>query len=227
MGETEHSPHEAEDAGDDFSLLKERRLETVDTTVGLLLRRCQRKGVQPREMVLMGFQDRQKVKEQLGDDLAAEIFAAVSSLSDYNLDDETARAQAHQDIQRIFSRIVDFQHSNTAESRMAREREGRPSEDWKQAGIFSYEVTDQHELILHVPSMAEAPQPGQLKDSLRQLADMLEQEPNISEVRGSSLLLEHPIAKRLGFGVDPESDEGFVPNFRMSREEFLKRFGKK
>ncbi|OGY84020.1 MAG: hypothetical protein A2898_01995 [Candidatus Kerfeldbacteria bacterium RIFCSPLOWO2_01_FULL_48_11] len=226
MGETGYSPNEANDTVDRFGLSKERRLETVDTNIDLLLRRCQRKGIQPREMVLKGFHDRQKMNEQLGDDLAADIYASVTGLPDYNLDDEIARAQAYQDIQRIFSRIIDFQHSNAAESRVQREQERQAQEHWKQAGVFSYEIGRQNELVLHVPSMTEPPQPGQLKDSLRQLADTLEQEPDIKEVRGSSLLLEHPIARRLGFEIDPGSDEEFVPNFRMSREEFLKRFGK-
>lgn len=219
MSEREHIPQESERV-DRFGLTRERRLETVGTNIDLMLRRCVRLQVQPRDMLLRAYGERDRLQEELGS-AADELLVNMTNLPDYNLENPVERTAAYQAIAEVFSKVVDAQFArDPQEPEAVQEAE----KQWERAGIFAYEVGEDGNLVIHVPPMAEAPTASQLKVSLQQLAAVLEVQPGIAEVRSSSLLLEHPIAKRFGFTIDPESDAKFTPSFHISREAFLKRF---
>ncbi|MFA5134419.1 MAG: hypothetical protein WC505_01370 [Patescibacteria group bacterium] len=226
MSEREHPLNDAEAPVDGFGLTKERRMETIGTNVDLILRRCQRTGVQPRDMMLRACKGRQELNERFGG-LADQLHERMTALPDFDLDDPDGRSQAAAALQEMYEEIISQQFNDPDGPIVEQHRRDIESrKQWQQAGLFSYELGEQHELVLHVPPMTEAPGPQQLKDSLGELAAVIDADPGITEVVGSSLLLEHPIAKRFGFTIDEESDEGFNPNFRMPRDEFLTRFGK-
>ncbi|MEK7631445.1 MAG: hypothetical protein AAB445_01070 [Patescibacteria group bacterium] len=219
MGEREHNPQEGEQV-DRFGLTKERRLETVGTNIDLTLRRCDRLHVQPRDMLLRAYGDREGLQEELGP-AAEELLDIMANLPDYNLADPADRTAASQAIAEIFSHVVEAQFARDPKEQAAAQE---AEKQWKRAGIFAYEVVEDGNLVIHVPPMAEAPTASQLKESLQQLAVVLEEQPGIAEIHSSSLLLEHPIAKRFGFTIEPESDGEFSPSFHIAREDFLKRF---
>lgn len=226
MNEHEYSPQEVEEPVDGFGLTKERRMQTVGTNVELILRRCERKNVQLRDLMLRSFKEREELNERLGD-FAGRFYERLLALPDFDLADSNERTQAAEALRALYEEIISQQFLNMNNPIVEQHQQDIESrKKWHTAGFFSYELGEQHELVLHVPPMEESPRPQQLKDSLSELATVVEGDPEISEIRGSSLLLEHPVAKRLGFTIDNESDEGFNPNFRMSREEFLKRFGR-
>lgn len=226
MSEREHFVNRTEAPVDGFGLTKERRMETIGTIVDLILRRCRRTGVQPRDMMLRSFQDRGELNERLGD-LANQLHERMNTLPDFDLDNPNERSQAAVALQELYQEIISQQFTNpNGPIAEQHQQDVESRKRWNQAGIFSYELGEKHELVLHVPPMADTPRPQQLKNSLSELAGVVAKDADIKEIRGSSLLLEHPIAKRFGFTIDDESDEGVNPNFRMSREEFLERFGK-
>lgn len=219
MREQEYSPNENENTPvDGFGLTKERRFETVNTNIDLMLRRCKRQGIQPREMMLRSINDSEEINTRFGE-MAHDIYERVKAISDFDLENTESHSQASEELQSIFSMLIEQQFSGN-------EREVQARKHWQQVGIFSYELGENHELVLHIPPMTDSPQLNQMKDSLKQLSELIEKDQDIKEIKGSSLLLEHPLAKRLGFEIDTESDEGFNPNFRMSREKFLELFSK-
>lgn len=208
-----------------LGLTKERRIETVATNIDLILRRCQRKGIQPRDMLMKTFDKGQEANGQLTG-FIEELINAINALPDYDLNEKENYDQAFIDVEQIYAKVIDFEFSGAPEynDMLIHEQEAR--QRWQDAGFFNYELGEQHELILHVPPMAEAPNLSQIKSSFQNLVRVIEDDEAIQEVRGSSLLLEHPLFSRMGFKIDGENDDDFYPNFRMSREEFLRRFKK-
>ncbi len=200
-------------------------METVRTNIDLILRRCQRQGVQPREMMLRAFGNREELEQRVGD-MADSMIERVSALPDYDLSDPDSRAQAAAALEEMYGHVISqqFAHPDSAPA-IAQQRDIESRQGWQSAGMFEYELGENHELVLHIPPMIESVKSQQLRDSLHELTAVVVSDPDIQEVRGSSLLLEHPVAQRLGFRIEETSDEGFTPNFRMSRDEFLKRFG--
>jgi hypothetical protein len=196
-----------------------RRLEMMSVKAVSVIRQCQRKNIQPREMLLKAFESKERT-----DDVATKLyltaFGMISRMPNYDLDKPDEFNKAKKDITAVFNIFigVDFDAQDLEEQ--AR-RDG-----WVKVGMLAYELGEDYDIFLHVPPMEGRPGLHQLKDSLCQIAEFLKQNPNIQAVRGSSLLLEHPIAKRLGFEIDAESDEGASPNFKMSRGDFLEKFGK-
>jgi hypothetical protein len=191
----------------------------TEMKVRAILEQCQRKSIQPRDLLLKAFKDKTRT-DDVAQNLYEDALVKISSMPDYNLSEQAEYISARKDIMDIITPFVE------------REDGGHdvPTQDmkenWVNVGVFSYEFGPNNEIILHVPPMKDSPKLHQLKDSLCAVAEVLKNDLNIKEVSGNSLLLEHPLAKRLGFKINEESGIGVSPSFRMSREEFLERWGK-
>lgn len=226
MGERFFSPERRREM-ETYGLSKERWVETNNVNVDLMLRRCIRKGMQPRELLTLWFSERfeQFEKRESWSDSIQALHDGIQRLPDYELDDQASHAQAQQDLEALYAGVAELRfdkgHENVQPTGERHLREG-----WHPVGMLAYEFFPKYPEILymHVPHMDESPSAGEMKDSLRQLAEVVAHDENIKEVRGTSLLLEHPIAKRLGFVIE-EYDSGSMPSFQMTREEFLEKFG--
>jgi hypothetical protein len=191
----------------------------TEMKVRAILEQCQRKSIQPRDLLQKAFEDKKRV-DDFAQNLYETAFVKLSSMPNYNLNDHVEYVRAKKDIMNIITPFVDTEecgHDVPTQDM---------KENWVNVGVFSYEFGLDREVILHVPPMKNNPGLHQLKESLHTIAGIIKNDINIREVRGSSLLLEHPLAKHLGFKIDEESDGGVSPNFKMSREEFLERWGK-
>jgi hypothetical protein len=182
---------------------------------GMILLRCQRKNIQPKDMLAKVFSDSGRT-----DPLALKLIKIISDMPEYNLDIRTDFNSAREYITNIFTIIIE----ENPEGQVINDNESKSK--WIDTGFFSYEVGESDDILLHIPSTTESPKLSQIKKSLSKIATFLRENPDIIEVRGSSLLLEHPVFIKLGFTIDFDSDDGFNPNFKMSREEFLELWGK-
>ncbi|MFA6272040.1 MAG: hypothetical protein WC693_02930 [Patescibacteria group bacterium] len=223
MNKMEQVLNEKRNQANTLGLTKERRIETVSNNIDLILRRCRRKGIQPRDMLLKAFDKGQAANGQLTG-FIEELINAIYALPDYDLTESEGYDQAFVDVQQIYAKVIDFEYSGAPEYNDQQEHEQETRQHWQDAGFFNYELGEQHELILHVPPTVEAPNLSQIRSSIQNLIGVVKNDSDIQEVRGSSLLLEHPLFGRLGFKIDTENDNDFYPNFRMSREDFLNRF---
>lgn len=184
-----------------------------------MLEQCQRKGVQPRELLLKAFESK-KITDNLTQTLYEVAFAKLSNMPDYDLSVQTDYVRAKKDIMDVITPFVEREEGNHDVPTLDMKA------NWVNVGVFSYEYGPDNEIILHVPPMKDNPGLHQLKDSLHSIAEVLKNNLSIIEVRGNSLLLEHPLAKRLGFIIEDSLEAGVSPNFKMSRDEFIERFGK-
>lgn len=181
----------------------------------MILLRCQRKDIQPRDLLTKAF-----IESERSDSLALRLNQIVSEMPEYDLSNRADFIKAKEYITNIFTIIVD---ENPLEQVI---NDTEAKNKWIDGGFFSYEIGDENNIFLHIPSTTESPSLHQIKDSLHKVADFLVKNPDIVEVSGSSLLLEHPVFAKLGFKIDFESEGGFNPSFKMSRDDFLKAFKK-
>lgn len=195
-----------------------RRLEMMRSRAINGIRQCQRKGLQLREMLIKSFEGREKSNPQ-AEAVYSKALEMISRMPDYDLTEPAGFADAKKDLTDILLLFVDI---DTDAQDL---QEQSLQSEWTRVGVLAYEFGEEGKIFLHVPPMEGKPGLHQLKDSLSQIADFLKRNPDIHTVCGSSLLLEHPIAKRLGFEID-ESDENKGTKFKISREEFLARWGK-
>ena len=203
---------------------KKRQLETMNLNIKLKLKQCFDQGIQPKNALIKYLNKEEEVNKKFGD--LSEIYNDVSNLPDYKLTEPENLALATEDVYRILSKVVDLKFSNPEELRIQGEMQKQKHEKWKNAGIFAYEDGEHNELILHVPPTSESPKNRQILESLKLVADVVAKNPDINAVYGESLLLEHGLAKRLGFDVKPGLTPGSNPRFTMPRKEFLERFAK-
>ena len=197
---------------------KEREQEYVRVNASLILKICQEEKFQPRERLLKEFE-----KSGRADNQALALRELVLKMPDYDLEEKDDFEKAREYIELIF---------RTKESLVGQEVVGRESEmmkNWVSVGVFAYELTGDGEaddrMVIHVPPTDKSPKLGQIRDSLVQIANFLKQNPDIIEVNGSSLLLAHSLAKKLGFTAQTDGKNEFGLTFKMSREEFIKRWG--
>jgi len=208
---------------DTFGISKERREQTDNRKLDLMLRRCKRKKIQPRDFLIksVNIGETEKI---YGPDLTSKIIEKLKNLPDYNLEDEEIFQQAKKDLLEIMTPIINIEFERGDRANEIQELRREVQKNWREAGLFSYEIDDRHFLHLHIPPIEKIPSLRQLKKSLSKIANIVKENESILQVRASSLLLEHPAARRIGFKVDPELDKGHLPNFRMGREEFINKF---
>ncbi len=211
------------------ALPRERKLETADVNIDLMLRRCIRKGIQPREFLESSIGASNMVNVELyGQEEANELLRLIGELPDYDLHDPDDVERARLVLRDILRPILELEYEDADIAERIRERQRSDESLWGHAGLFAYEVDDHPKgkaLVLHVPPTSTSPGLRELKESLSDIATILEADPSITQVRASSLLLEHPLASRLGFVIDKKSDKGMRPNAHMSSAEFCQRFG--
>jgi hypothetical protein len=197
----------------------ERHQAADNFKIDLILRRCERKNLQPRQFMLESIKE-SKLMKMISQEQTDKIEKEMSQLPDIDLSVKEER----EDIQRRIFDIMQPVILATYENNEIKQRETEDRAKWENAGLFSYELVDEGErLILHVPDTDSGPGRAEIIQSLETIADIIRQDEKgkIKEVRASSLLLEHPLAKRLGFHINEESDEGFAPNCSFKVEEFL------
>lgn len=205
----------------------ERNLESRRLSIDLALRRCQRKDWQPRDYFLGVTEQMEQVPETKH--VAQEIRQQLQLLPDIDW--------KHTDREELGDMLF-----NIAKPLLLTEYEqGRSiissGENWKSAGVFAYEIYDSTAepampelgteplMIIHLPSQAESIKRETLLALLKELATTLTEHPDVKGIRGTSLLLEHPLFQRLGFQIDKEHDTGPMASTFISREEFIERFG--
>jgi hypothetical protein len=199
----------------DFDVKKEQDLKHIEMNARLFLQICRNEGIQPREKLLEDFK-----KSNRSDELAVRLHSMISGMTSYNLEDHVDF-----DAAKDFVRNIILVKKNSEERTEDNINERTMRKDWISVGIFSYELGENNELILHVPPTDKSPMPGQIKDSLHKVAEILKQDRGIIEVVGRSILLVHPLAKRLGFNITKDSSDNSKLISHISREDFIKRWG--
>lgn len=210
---------------DIFGVSRERREETDSLKVDLLLLRCRRKGIQPREMLLK-FLDPRPLKEIYGSEFVEKLKSDIENLPEYDLLDEKDLIRAKADTEAIYGTVSDLEYKDDKQAERLKELEEGKRSHWQEAGLFSYEIDSNNHLNIHIPPTEKAPAPSEFKEAIAKIIEVLKANESIKEIRASSILLEHPAVQRIGFNIDLESDEGNLPNFRMAREEFINKFEK-
>lgn len=221
----ERGPTFQEDQYGDLS--KERIADTTALNVDLALARCQRKKVQPRDYILAMVAEND-IAERFSEAVAAEMTRRAEALPDFNFDDPEDLERARQALSDVALWLKSRELDDPEASQHFREHAEEVKERMHEAGMFTYEIEESWEgriMRLHVPTMASAPRVHELRQSLHALADVLAQDPTLMEVRMNSLLLEHPVAKRLGFQIDESAEFTSAPVSSMPRQEFIERFG--
>ncbi|MFA5069827.1 MAG: hypothetical protein WC528_00945 [Patescibacteria group bacterium] len=228
MEEREHELGNKEELKDAFGVDLERRKEMMDLDAELVVRRCLRKKLQPRELLKLKFDPTDPFMiGRYSEEKIHETLESVDNLRDYDLKEKTDYEQAVDAVGLIFNNLAEFEFADQGRLRHASEGIMESMKNQKEAGILQYELRnkDGHiSLMIHVPPQAENLTRGKLREARQRLAEVVKNDVSIEEIEGSSLLLEHPLVRKLGFEIDQESDEGFTPNFHMAREEFLERF---
>ena len=203
---------------DPVDIPDKRKKEHVRMNAGLILKICLDNEIQPREMILAELEEGGHI-----DGRAMIIKEIVMEMPDYDLRDRGDFEKAREYLERIFS----IKRHTYGQGEV--ERESEMMSKWLRAGILAYEFIGEGEennrIIIHVPPTDKAPKLHEIKRSLRDIAEILKQNPNIIEVSGSSLLLAHPLTRSLGFVVQKDSKNKFDLTFSMSREDFIKRWG--
>lgn len=206
----------------------ERNLESRRLSIDMALRRCQRKGWQPRDYFLRATQQMEQVPETT--DTAQEVRRRLESLPDI----DWATARREDVVDQVLEIAMPLLTAEFEQGRSTIE----PAEHWQSAGIFWYEFYDPTSepampelgqdplMIIHIPSQADALTREKFFSSLQALAGVLAQHPEVKGIRGTSLLLEHPLFERLGFHIDNKHDEGPMASTFFPRQEFLEKFGK-
>lgn len=198
----------------------ERRLETVRSNVGLMVRRCRRKNWQPREFLQRELEAHVQKDSDVSPELLADANKSIQAFPDIDwsaVNDEEIAERMYRILEPF---IID--RANRGQLDVL------GHEEWSTTGFIGMEfepTASGTDLRLHIPPLDHRPTASELKASLAGVADYLRTHPEIHEVVASSFLLEHPLFERLGFPIDPNQDDDQVPNSHMSREEFLSRFG--
>lgn len=213
------------DQRDIFGISRERREETDSIKVDLLLLRSKRKGVQPREMLLKFF-DPRPLKEVYGSEFIEKLKDDIKNLPEYDLAEEESFTRAKGDIEAIYRSVSSLEYEKDNKTEKLKELEESKRSHWQEAGLFSYEIDSNNHLNIHIPPTEKPPAPSKFKEAIAKIIEILKTDDSIKEVRASSMLLEHPAVQRMGFNIDEESDEGNIPNFKMTKEEFINKFDK-
>ena len=149
----EEEPHqpEQEKTPQDVDVQQERRVGAGRLNIDLLVRRCRRLGIQPREF----FGERlnqEGLIEAYGEEAINNIFATIHHLPDYELDTPEGRNAAAKDLQELFIPLI------------AQERQTGLQEHFREhltrIGILAYEIDNaenHRSLILHLPPTLKRP----------------------------------------------------------------------
>ena len=213
----EHSEHAL--------ISRERRLEIIGVGVDLMLQRCLRTKMQPRELLLMALEPK-RLKPIYGAENTETILNQVHALPDFDVNDPVELEHARAALKALSQQFVMFEE-DPAVAASVQDFFSEAVEQMNHVGLFETEIEERPDgrvLRLHIPPTTSRPGLHELRASLRLVADALAKDPTLFEVHMSSLLLEHPIAARFGFTIVKDVDRGAVPHSAMSREEFLRRF---
>lgn len=215
--------------GQEQTIDLERNLESRRLNIDLALRRCQRKGWQPREYFLRVTEPSRQVPEiaPTVDELRREL-ASLPDVDWQSADREALGDRLYEMAKPLL--IKEYENGRAI-------IDPADHEHWQEAGVLQYEIYDPTSdpanrefgtmpmMIVHLPSQAGQLGREDMVSSLKKLATELRAQPEIKGVLGSSLLLEHPLFQRLGFHIDEARDDGDRPISMIPRQEFLERYG--